>query len=81
MVIPVALTWHQANFQYLLSSVHRIRQILAEQINSSQASPVQIPSATTLTPEALAVLQDNPSNLDTAGELNIALHRGQSGEL
>ena len=70
MTIPVALTWHQANFQYLLTSVARIRQILAEHINLSQeASPVQIPSATPLASEASAVLQDNPSALDRLCQL------------
>ena len=64
MTIPVEPTWHQANFQYLWTSSQRIRQILTDYINRSQALPVQISSATNLSPEALAVLQNRSSALE-----------------
>jgi AAA+ superfamily predicted ATPase len=65
MAIPALPTWYQANVQYLLTSLHRIRQALADYITRSQASPIPIPSAIKLAPEALAILQNNPSALDT----------------
>ncbi|HEY9794637.1 MAG TPA: ATP-binding protein [Leptolyngbyaceae cyanobacterium] len=64
MAIPTLPTWHQANLQYLLTSLHRIRQALADGITRRQASPFPIPSQATLAPEALAVLQNNPPALD-----------------
>jgi hypothetical protein len=64
MAIPTLPTWHQANLQYLLTSLHRIRQALADGITRRQASPFTIPSQATLAPEALAVLQNNPPALD-----------------
>jgi hypothetical protein len=64
MAIPTLPTWHQANVQYLLTSLHRIRQALADGITRRQASPFPIPSQATLAPEALAVLQNNPPALD-----------------
>jgi len=65
MAIPALPTWYQANVQYLLTSLDRIRQALADYITRSQASPIPIPSPIKLAPEALAILQNNPSALDT----------------
>ena len=64
MARPTLPTWYQANFQYLLTSLQRIRQALADYITRTQASPIQIPSEIKLAPEALAVLHNHPSALD-----------------
>ena len=64
MAIPALPTWYQANFQYILTSLHRIRQALENYITRTQASPIQIPSEIKLASEALAVLHNHPSALD-----------------
>ncbi|MEQ9485816.1 ATP-binding protein [Coleofasciculus sp. F4-SAH-05] len=64
MAVSALPTWHQANLQYLLASLHRVNQALADYITRLQSSPIQIPSVPKLAPEALAVLQNNPSTLD-----------------
>ncbi|MEQ9372545.1 MAG: AAA family ATPase [Coleofasciculus chthonoplastes F3-SA18-01] len=65
MDTPASTNWYQANFQYLQTAVNQVCQVLEETINLSQNQTNSLRVETTLTPDALALLENQPSALDT----------------
>jgi len=65
MDTPASTNWYQANFQYLQTAVNQVRQVLEDTINRDQNQTSPLIFETTLAPDALALLENKPSALET----------------